>query len=347
MVTTVCAPSGSMLPAARPRPTDPTPQSTPLRSLVAPQRRSPFTPDRFAERGVVLPATTPAFAFARVRDGEQGRELVLRNVTGSRGAVLIPLAAAADHARPTLHDRALFADLSRLPRLGPTQVAAIARAAARAGLCGRAARAAAAAAAAAEAGAAREALASLSAVGRTGGPVDPSAGAALRLASLAAAARRLALLPPQLGVLAATVEDRASLGAAVRTEEVGFIAAAARATARFAEASLAPVLALLEDPPAALAAAETSSWPAEAVARAAWILDGWPLLLARWEESEGRGHGSEARALRAIAAALPPLPLELATTDEEQDAVRATWRLEADGAATDQALLERLRAAAP
>ena len=335
------------MPAARPRPTDPPPRSTTPRGMPQARHDSPFAPARFADRGVVLPATTPAFAFARVRDGGQGRELVLRNVTGSRGAILMPLAAAADHARPTLHDRALFADVLRLPRIGPAQVAAIARAAARSGLCGRSALAAASAAAAAEARAAREMMASLAGGGAAGRHAGMASPLALRLAPLAAAARRLALVPPQLSVLAAMAADRAALAPSPRAGDAAFIAEAARATARFAEAALGPVLAALDDPAAALAAAAIPSWPAEAVGRAAWILDGWPLLLARWEEAEGQGRAAEARALRAIAAAVPPLPAELATTPEEEEAVRATWRPEAEAGMNDQALLERLRVAAP
>jgi hypothetical protein len=336
-----------MMPAARARPNDPPQRGPAPRGRPAARHDSPFAPARFADRGVVLPATTPAFAFARVRDGAQGRELVLRNVTGTRGAMLMPLAAAADHARPTLHDRALFADVLRLPRIGPAQVAAIARAAARSGLSGRSALAAASAAAAAEARAAREMMAALAGGSPAGRHAEAASPAALRLAPLAAAARRLALLPPQLSVLAAMASDRAALAPSARAEDAAFIADAARATARFAEAALGPVLATLDDPAAALAAAATPSWPAEAVGRAAWILDGWPLLLARWEEAEGQGHAAEARALRAIAAALPPLPAELAATAEEQDAVRATWRPEAEAGVNDQALLERLRVAAP
>jgi hypothetical protein len=302
---------------------------------------SPFRPGRFSDRGVVLPATTPAFAFARVRDGAQGPELVLRNATGTRGALLIPLSAAADYARPTLHDRALFADILRLPRIGPAQVAAIARAAARAGLAGRAALAAACAAAEAEAREAQEALAALGGSDRQD---------ALRLAPLAAAARRLALLPPQLRALAVTAEACAARASGERGELAGFIAASARATARFGDALLAPLLAALDDPAtAAAAAASDPSWPSPALSRAAWVLDGWPLLLRRWEAAEEQRQLAGSRTLQAIASALPPLPAELAATAEEEEAVRATWRPEAQAVqgAHDQALLERLRAAAP
>jgi hypothetical protein len=307
---------------------------------------APLAPTRFADRGVVLPATTPTFAFARVRDGEQGREIILRNATGSRGAVLMPLASAADYVRPTLHDRALFADILRLPRLGPAQVWAIARAAARAGLCGRSALAAAAAAAEAEARAARAALATL------GGAASVAAAHpnAVRLAATASASRRLALLPPQLRVLAATAADRAAGLPPAAAEDAAFVSAAATATARLAERVLAPVLAALDDASAIAAALSGGhALSAEAVSRAGWVLDGWTLLLARWEETEGQGQAAEARAIRAIATALPPLPGELATDERERALVHATWRPEASAfpGGSDQALLERLRVAAP
>uniref|UniRef100_UPI0038CF793B hypothetical protein n=1 Tax=Elioraea sp. TaxID=2185103 RepID=UPI0038CF793B len=122
-------------------------QSTPAHTPAEPPRAAapdaPLAPASFRERGVVLAATTPAFAFARVRDAAGGRELILRNASGTRGAMVIPLAKAADYARPSLHDRAVLADLAATPRLGPSQMALIARSAARAGLAGRSAMAAA------------------------------------------------------------------------------------------------------------------------------------------------------------------------------------------------------------
>lgn len=319
-----------------------TPTSAAPRGAARPG--APFAPARFADRGVVLPATTPAFGFARVRDGAQGRELVLRNATGSRGAMLMPLAAAVDYARPSLHDRALISDILRLTRVGPAQVALAARAAARAGLAGRSALAAARAAAEAEAREARDALALVAAE-----HPDLASPDATRLAALGATARRLARLPPQLHVLAATAAGRGGLSASV-AEDAAFVAAAACATARFAEATLVPVLAALDHPAEAHAALRADpAWPAAMVGRAAWILDGWPLLLGRWEAAEGQGPAAEARALRAIAAAVPPLPEEIALADADHAAVRATWWPDAPAApgATDQAMLERLRAAAP
>jgi hypothetical protein len=345
---------------------------------------APLSPLSFRERGLVLPATTPAFAFARVREGAAGREIVLRNAAGTRGAMVIPLAKAADFARPTLHDRALLADVARLPALGPAQLATAARAAARAGLAGRSALAAAAAAGEAEARAARAALATLlaelAARGGASGPLadaaeaDPKgfsaarqeaigrgaaslglAAAAVpaalaRLAPLAAAASRLAALGPRLRVFSAMAGDSAALLPDALAADAAFIAAAAAATQGFADAILRPVLEQLADPAAALGAyVAQPTWPGRAIERAALVLDGWGALLARWDDAASQGQAAEARAFRAIAAAIPPLPAELATTAEERAAVRATWRQAAStvSGANDQALLERLRVAVP
>jgi hypothetical protein len=329
---------------------------------------APLAPASFRERGVVLAATTPAFAFARVRDTATGRELVLRNSAGARGAIVMPLAKAADYARPSLHDRTMLADLAATPRLGPAQMALIARSAARAGLAGRSAMAAAEAASARENRAARAALERILAA--IGAPV-PAAGdataiaaaaarlglaatdllpALARLAPMNAAATRLAALPQRMRQLAAAAEDAAALAGAIAAEEAGFVARAAAATAELAEATLAPLLAACEAVEDALltTAGAPDAAPRE-LEQAAWVLDGWPAILARWDEAEGHGETDEARAWRAIAAAIPPVPAEAAITEAMQATVRATWRrLNTDTTgANDQATLERLRVAAP
>lgn len=345
---------------------------------------APLSPLSFRERGVVLPATTPAFAFARVREGAAGRELVLRNAAGTRGAMVIPLAKAGDFARPTLHDRALLADISRLPVLAPAQVATAARAAARAGLAGRSALSAAAAAGEAEGRTARAALALLLAeLAARGGATGPLADAAeadprgfsaarqeaigrgaaslglaqaaapstlARLAPLTALAARLAGLMPRLRVFAAMAGDSAAMLPDSLAEDAAFIAAAAAATLGFAEAILRPVAETLADPSAAIEAhVNEPAWPGQALQRAALVLDGWAAILARWDDAASQGQSGEARAFRAIAAAIPPLPAELSATAEERAAVRATWRPAAPAiaSANDQALLERLRVAVP
>jgi hypothetical protein len=362
--------------------TAPARRSTPAHTPAEPPRAAapdaPFAPAWFRDRGVVLAAITPAFAFARVRDAAGGRELVLRNASGSRGAIVMPLAKAADYARPTLHDRAVLADLAATPRLGPGQMALIARTAARAGLAGRSAMAAAEVAAAREARAGRASLERLlqalgadeAALPRRDAAAIAAAAARLglapadllpalaRLAPVNAAAMRLAALPPRLRQLATTAEDAATVPGAtpgatpgtIAAEEAGFVAQAAAATAALADAALAPLLAACEAAEEAiLANAADPDAPALHLDRAAWLLDGWPALLARWDEAEGHGEADEARAWRALAAAIPPAPAEAATTEAMRAAVRGTWRrLNTDTAgANDQALLERLRVAAP
>jgi hypothetical protein len=308
----------------------------------------------------------------------------MRNASGTRGAMVIPLARAADFARPTLHDRALFADLAATMRLAPGQMALIARAAARAGLAGRSALAAADAAAIAENRDARAARAALFAqLAQRGGAAAPDTAAAAanpkgfadaeadalgraaaalglactdllaaatRLAPAAAATVRLAAMPQRLRLFAASASDAAALLPAAVAEEAGFVAAAAAATADLAEATLAPLLAAFRDGAAAVAAnAADPTWPEPARDRALWILDGWAALLARWDEAEGQGQAAETRAWRAIAAGVPPLPAEAAPTEAAREAVRRTWRplAPAPTGSNDQAILERLRVAVP
>lgn len=376
-----------MTAAARTSATVPS-QAGPSQAVVAARAATPDASLRtlsFRERGVVLPTTTPAFAFARAREGAAGREIVLRVAAGSRGAMIILLAKAPDFARPTLHDRALLADLARLPVLGPAQVATAARAAARAGFAGRSARSAAAAAGETEGRAARAALAALLAElaargGATGhlaeaAEADPkefstarhdaiARGAAAfglahatlpsalaRLAGLTAHAARLGALTPRLRSFSAMARDSAGLLPESVAGEATFVGAAAAATLGFAGAILRPALDLLAEPAAAIRAhAADGDWPASALERAGLVLDGWATLLAYWAEAGSMlGQTLDARAFRAIASAIPPLPAELATTAKEHAAVRATWRPTAPtvSGTYDQALLERLRVAVP
>jgi hypothetical protein len=372
-----------MTAAARASPTVPS-QAGPSQAGVVARAATPDASLRtlsFRERGVMLPMTTPAFAFARAREGAAGREIVLRVAAGSRGAMVIQLAKAPDFARPTLHDRALLADLARLPVLGPAQVTAAARAAARTGLAGRSARSAAAAAGESEGRAARAALATLlvelAARGGATGPLAEAAGAdpkgfltarhdtiargaaafglplatvpsaLARLAGLSAHAARLGALTPRLRSFSAMARDSAALLPKSVAGEATLVGAAAAATLGFAEAILSPVLNLLAEPAAAIRAhAADGGWPASALERAGLVLDGWATLLAHWAEA---GQTLDLRAFRAIASAIPPLPAELATSAKEHAAVCATWRPTAptSSGTYDQALLERLRVAVP
>ncbi len=349
-----------------------------------PARDSPLTPLTFLDRGVVLPATSPALAFARVREGREGREVVVRNSAGKNGAVVLSLGKVGDYARPSLHDRALLADIAKLPSLGPAQVAAAARAAARSGLAGRSALASAAAAGEAEAHAARLCLATMLAElaisGGAAGRLDAEAaedprgfsarhreaislGASARrlsadgavlaitnLAPLVALASRLVGLLPRLRAFASRANDQAGMLAEGAADDAGFSGAATAATLGFADRALRPVRDLLDAPLAAIAAhAANPTWPVKDLERATLVLDGWEWLLARWDGSANHGHTAEVRGIRAIATGIPPLPAELGDTAEARTAVRAPWRptICASPGVNAQATLGYVRVAVP
>ncbi|WP_291297287.1 hypothetical protein, partial [Elioraea sp.] len=195
----------------------------------------------------------------------------------------------------------------------------------------------------------REAAAIAAAASRLGLAPTDLLPALARLAPVNAAATRLAALPQRLRQLAAAAEDAAALDGAIAAEEARFVAQAASATAEIADAALAPLLAACDAVEAAiLGNASDPDAPALQLDRAAWVLDGWPAIVARWDEAEGHGEVDEARAWRAIAAATPPVPAEAAANEAMRATVRRTWRrLNGDTAgANDQATLERLRVAA-
>jgi hypothetical protein len=107
-----------------------------------------WRPARFAERGVLLPFTTPFLLGGRMRRAERGgAELVLAHPAGAEGIYVLPWSAMPSFCVPTLHDRALWERATAaLPELSPAAARRAARAVAEAGHAGReAARAAVAA----------------------------------------------------------------------------------------------------------------------------------------------------------------------------------------------------------
>lgn len=116
-----------------------------------------YRPATYLERGVTLPLTTPVLLGARIRPAERrGLELVLPNPAGAEGVYVLPWSALQDFCAPSLHDRALWEQVSALPVLTPATVREAARRVAARGLAGRAAaRAAGAASAARQHGSAR------------------------------------------------------------------------------------------------------------------------------------------------------------------------------------------------
>lgn len=107
-----------------------------------------YEPATYLQRGISLPFTTPVLLGARIRPSDrQSAELILAHPAGGDGVYVLPWAALPDICAPTLHDRALWAKVGRLPMLTPQAVRDAARSVAEQGLAGRAAARAAQAAA--------------------------------------------------------------------------------------------------------------------------------------------------------------------------------------------------------
>ena len=314
-------------------------------TLPASVQQAPATPETWAERGVVLPLTTPALAFARLRrHGTSPPDLVLRGPDGTRGWYAIPLAAVAGFAVPTLFDRAVLAAVSACGTPSPQSVAAARRAAALQGLAGRWVAAQEAERQSREQGEIQAALAAL--VARLSGRDEeavarrPIAGDALvafvqdnralleqvarvaaldtaafvsalhALGSAVALARGLEATIQRLRTFAATVS---ALDALCEGEQaaLAFVSGAASATAEAASALHAAFLDASLAPMRSIRAAASAefAWraPLDLAARA---LDGWPLLLSVWDAA-GTSPSDRLAALWLIGRGVPPLPREL------------------------------------
>lgn len=106
-----------------------------LLSRFSQQRYKPAT---FLERGIALPFTTPALLGGRIRPGQRREpELVLANPAGAEGVYILPWAALPDFCPPSLHDRAIWAQVSNLQLLTPRAVLQVARRVAAEGFAGR------------------------------------------------------------------------------------------------------------------------------------------------------------------------------------------------------------------
>ena len=107
-------------------------------SSALPGQVSNYQPRSFRERGVAVPFTTPVLSGGRVRiGGRQTAELVVCNPSGGRSVYILPLSAITEICAPTLHDRALQAEILRLEVLTPAAMRAAARRIAAGGAGGR------------------------------------------------------------------------------------------------------------------------------------------------------------------------------------------------------------------
>jgi hypothetical protein len=94
-------------------------------------------PATFAEAGVAAPFTTPAISQARLRLDARARvEIVARNPTGGDGVYVLPLNAASELFRLSIHDRTMVERLETIQPISPLTIRKVALELAREGLAG-------------------------------------------------------------------------------------------------------------------------------------------------------------------------------------------------------------------
>lgn len=87
-----------------------------------------YKPATFAERGVALPFTTPHLLGGRIRPGDRrAPELVLANPAGTEGVYVLPWAVLPEFCPPTIHDRAIWSQVSGLQLVTPRSVLGVSR----------------------------------------------------------------------------------------------------------------------------------------------------------------------------------------------------------------------------
>ena len=101
-----------------------------------------YQPASFRGRGVAVPFTTPMLAGARVREAKDV-ELVVPNLSGSRGIYVLQWPGVREFCKPTVHDTILYQHIAVLPRIDPASVRSAALDVAKQGYAGRGAAAAA------------------------------------------------------------------------------------------------------------------------------------------------------------------------------------------------------------
>ena len=107
-------------------------------SSALPGQVSDYQPRSFRERGVAAPFTTPVLSGGRVRiSARQTAEVIVCNPSGGRSVYILPLSAITEICAPTLHDRALQAEILQLPVLTPGAMRVAARRVAVSGAGGR------------------------------------------------------------------------------------------------------------------------------------------------------------------------------------------------------------------
>jgi hypothetical protein len=102
-----------------------------------------YLPTTFADRGVLVPFTTPLLAGARARFCESGPEILVPKPSGGAGMYVFPCDGVRQLCRATVHDRRLLQRLENLASITPRSLREVARTVALEGLAGREAQSAA------------------------------------------------------------------------------------------------------------------------------------------------------------------------------------------------------------
>jgi hypothetical protein len=106
-------------------------------------RLKTYLPSTFAERGVLVPFTTPLLAGARARSRwRDGAEVLLPKPSGGSGLYVFPWQSVTQLCRATVHDRQLNKRLGALTDITPATVRHAAREVAIEGFAGREAQSA-------------------------------------------------------------------------------------------------------------------------------------------------------------------------------------------------------------
>lgn len=322
------------------------PETNPT-GLVLPRTVVSYAPSTFAERGVVVPFTTPQLAGARVRSAERDTlELIVGNPSGGRGVYIFPWTGAFALCSPTVHDRQVMKGMQDLPGVTPAAIRKLSLEVAQQGLAGRAAAAAAEAASAAEAALrivtnfemllmlmrqvfpdqpepaggdieayAKQAVAAVAP--RLHLPADEVARLLAELAGVVAplgigSVASQARIPRGIATLSLLRKDLAERlhgPSAVSSLEAELVLSTADLTMACARATTASAAAMLLDLPALL-----HRWiadPASVASKAArpdWLLDGWERIRLVWEQG-GRDQDS---LFAELADLVPATPREVA-----------------------------------
>ena len=105
-----------------------------------------YMPTTFAERGALVPFTTPLLVGSRARVSDQGTQLIVPKLSNGCGFYVFPCSAIGQACRATVHDRRLNQRLEKLSTITPRKIRRAAQDVALEGLAGQEARSAAEAA---------------------------------------------------------------------------------------------------------------------------------------------------------------------------------------------------------